>query len=104
MELTVPAIQKSSTIMLIGQLTPREHEVMRLLCGSGSNSEIASRLGITPGTLEVHINRIYSKLGVGSGQRHIAINRYMATLTPADRAALADQIFVLPEGWAVQSF
>lgn len=49
-----------------GSLTPREQEVMRLLAEGLSIKEIASRLFISPKTVENHRSNIMSKLGVHS--------------------------------------
>ena len=43
-------------------LSPRQKEIMRLLLsGVDSTDEIASRLGIRPGTVHIHFGRIYAK-------------------------------------------
>jgi len=57
---------------LIDPLTPRELEVMRLICEGYSNSEIASELVVTINTIKKHTSNIYSKLGVRSRTRAIA--------------------------------
>ena len=47
-------------------LSPREREIVDLVLTGSRNQEIAAGLGITPGTVKVHLHRIYEKLGVGS--------------------------------------
>ncbi|MCP4286699.1 MAG: hypothetical protein GY792_20005 [Gammaproteobacteria bacterium] len=47
-------------------LTPRELEIMRLICKGFSNSEIASELVVTINTIKKHTSNIYAKLGVRS--------------------------------------
>jgi two-component system nitrate/nitrite response regulator NarP len=47
-------------------LSPREREIVTLVVAGDRNPDIAGRLGITPGTVKVHLHRIYEKLGVGS--------------------------------------
>jgi two-component system nitrate/nitrite response regulator NarP len=49
-----------------GALSPREREIVDLVLTGSRNQEIAFSLGITPGTVKVHLHRIYEKLGVGS--------------------------------------
>jgi DNA-binding NarL/FixJ family response regulator len=45
-------------------LTPREHDLVRLVSQGMRNKEIAGVLGITEGTVKIHLHRIYDKLGV----------------------------------------
>jgi LuxR family maltose regulon positive regulatory protein len=47
-------------------LTPRELEVLGLICDGLSNREIAERLTVTLNTVKKHSSHIYGKLGVGS--------------------------------------
>ncbi|MFQ5813537.1 MAG: LuxR C-terminal-related transcriptional regulator [Anaerolineae bacterium] len=47
-------------------LTPREQEVLKLVCDGLSNKEIAQRLLLSVRTVENHLANIYSKLGVRS--------------------------------------
>jgi LuxR family maltose regulon positive regulatory protein len=47
-------------------LTPRELEVLRLICGGLSNREIADALTVTLNTVKKHSSHIYGKLGVRS--------------------------------------
>ncbi len=46
------------------KLTPREREVFALLPSGPSNAALAEKLGISPGTVKIHIERILSKLGL----------------------------------------
>ena len=54
------------------QLTPREAEVLRWVAEGKANAEIATILGLTAGTVKLHVERILAKLGVE--------NRTMAAL------------------------
>ena len=54
-------------------LTPRELEIVRLLCRGLRNKEIASRLSISEHTVKVHLSNIYAKLGVDG---RLALMRY----------------------------
>ena len=46
-----------------GVFTPRELEVVRMVCKGLRNRAIAAALGITENTVKVHLGRIYAKLG-----------------------------------------
>ncbi|HVK23374.1 MAG TPA: AAA family ATPase [Actinokineospora sp.] len=48
------------------ELSPREHEVARLLAGGHTNREIADVLFLSPRTVEQHAARVLRKLGVTS--------------------------------------
>jgi len=47
-------------------LTPREREILDLICSGASYSDIGSALGIALGTVQSHVKNVYGKLGVGS--------------------------------------
>jgi RNA polymerase sigma factor (sigma-70 family) len=51
---------------LMGRLTPRETEVMKLVVAGRHNREIAELLGISARTIEVHKARLMAKLQVRS--------------------------------------
>jgi DNA-binding CsgD family transcriptional regulator len=47
-------------------MTPRERQVAQLVSLGLTNVELARRLGIAPGTVRIHIERILAKLGLSS--------------------------------------
>ena len=47
-------------------LTPREHDVLRLIATGIGNAAIATRLGLAPNTVSNHISSIFAKLQVAS--------------------------------------
>jgi DNA-binding NarL/FixJ family response regulator len=50
----------------VSQLSKREQEILALLAKGYLYKEIADQLGITPGTVRVHLHAIYEKLHVSS--------------------------------------
>ncbi len=55
------------------ELTPREHQVLGLVEQGFKNKEIASELGIRPGTVKIHLKHIFEKTGV-RGRYGLAIS------------------------------
>src|SRR4029453_3972334 len=53
-------------IKILPQLTPREHDVLRLLAEGLSNSAIATRLGLSLKTVNNNTSSIFNKLNVGT--------------------------------------
>lgn len=49
-----------------GELTTREIEVLRMLVAGNSNKMIGVNLGITEGTVKVHVKNLFQKLGLRS--------------------------------------
>jgi predicted ATPase/class 3 adenylate cyclase/DNA-binding CsgD family transcriptional regulator len=47
-------------------LTPAEREVVRLVCDGLPNKDIATRLFVSPRTVQAHLRHIYTKLGLTS--------------------------------------
>jgi two-component system nitrate/nitrite response regulator NarP len=47
-------------------LSPREREVADLVAKGLRNRDIAAALGISEGTVKIHLYRVYERLGVGS--------------------------------------
>jgi DNA-binding NarL/FixJ family response regulator len=45
-------------------LTPREREVARLVARGLSNKQVARELGLSSGTVKLHLHRTFQKLGV----------------------------------------
>src|SRR5215475_314738 len=54
-------------------LTPREHEILRLLAEGKTNKEIAAQLAIGDGTVKWFVKNILGKLGVGDRTRAVTI-------------------------------
>ena len=61
------------------QLTPRQWELLRLLAAGHTNAQIARRLGVSDGTVRIHLQNIYARLQVPS--RTAAVTRAFPDLT-----------------------
>jgi DNA-binding NarL/FixJ family response regulator len=48
-------------------LPPTEREVVRLVSEGLANNDVATRLFVSPRTVETHLTHVYSKLGFTSG-------------------------------------
>ena len=48
----------------VEKLSIREQEVMRLASKGLANKQIARKLGLSDGTVKIHLHNIYQKLGV----------------------------------------
>lgn len=68
---------------LIEPLTPRELEVLDLVCDGDSNLEISERLGIGLSTVKYHVFQIYGKLGVARRTQAVAIGIHLKLVQPA---------------------
>ena len=66
----------------IGRLTPRQHEVLKLVAEGRSNSYIGSALTISDKAVVQHTSRIYDVLGIALGdhahRRVMAVLKYLA--------------------------
>ncbi len=58
-----PAVSEDNPLEL---LTPRERQIAQLVAEGLTNSEIAHRLSISPGTVGRHLANIYPRLGIHS--------------------------------------
>jgi len=60
-----PVDKRSSPASGFG-LTPRQMEVLQLLCAGRSNKEIASAFHLAEGTVKIHVAAVYLALNVKS--------------------------------------
>jgi DNA-binding NarL/FixJ family response regulator len=65
-------------------LSPREREVLALLAGGVSSTDIAEQLGITPATFKVHLTHIFQKTGAAN---RVQAARYYLDNLQHDHAA-----------------
>jgi DNA-binding NarL/FixJ family response regulator len=65
-------------------LTPRELEVLQLICDGLSNREIAGRLGLSANTIAVHRANIMNTLGVHKAAELVVYALQNGLVTPRD--------------------
>lgn len=65
-ELRSRAARRGETESRLAQLTAREREVVELALHGLANKQIASRLGISYRTIEIHRSRVLRKMGVSN--------------------------------------
>ena len=78
---SVPAGQRAATRENPLGLTQREQEVLELLCEGRTNTGIATKLVISPKTVDHHVSSVLAKLGV-SKRTEVAAAAKRAAATP----------------------
>jgi len=68
------------------QLTPREHDVLRLVAQGLSNSAIADRLGLSLKTVNNNTSSIFTKLNVGTRTEAAILARDRGLTRPDQRS------------------
>ncbi|HUE95685.1 MAG TPA: helix-turn-helix transcriptional regulator, partial [Longimicrobiaceae bacterium] len=71
-ETPVPLLVGYDRELPLEALSPREREVFALASTGLTNKEIASHLGVAPGTVKIHLHAIFRKLGI---RRRVELTR-----------------------------
>ncbi|MFC4430268.1 response regulator transcription factor [Citricoccus alkalitolerans] len=71
-------------VTILGELTERELEVMRLVATGRSNAELAGELFLSEQTIKTHVSRILAKLGLRD-RTQIVVAAYESGLVNAGR-------------------
>jgi NarL family two-component system response regulator LiaR len=72
-EVTKSLIETNQEPIPGNNLTEREHEVLLLMVEGLNNTQIASRLTVSPSTIKSHVSSILTKLGVASRTEAVAL-------------------------------
>jgi DNA-binding NarL/FixJ family response regulator len=64
------------------RLTPREHQVLELLCSGATYREVACLLAIAEGTVQTYVKAVYEKLGVCSKAEAVRVAYESALVAP----------------------
>ncbi len=78
--LPLPRRPRAATRERVGQLTPREHDILLLLADGLSTADLADRLVLSPRTVEHHVSAVLRKLGEPTRARAVAAARRLGVL------------------------
>lgn len=77
-----PAPRRPESLPPGAELTPRERQILGLLCAAYSNAEISVALGVSGSTVKTHVSTIMMKLGVTSRLKAVVRAHELGFATP----------------------
>jgi DNA-binding NarL/FixJ family response regulator len=86
-----PPAAAAPVLLMQTDLTARELEILQLVAGGASNSQVARKLWVTEQTVKFHLSNTYRKLGVSNRTEaaHYAHVHGLLDVAPAVRAVAA---------------
>lgn len=73
--LAMPRAEQSDDAALLSSLTPRQREVLLLVCEGRANNDISVRLGMSEKTVKVHLSAVFAALDVRNRTQAAVIAR-----------------------------
>ncbi|MCM4083332.1 response regulator [Paractinoplanes hotanensis] len=77
-----PGTPRAEPAARLGELTPREHEVLVELAGGATNAEIAAALHLGETTVKTHVSRVLTKLGARDRTQAVVLAYELGVVRP----------------------